>query len=108
MWIAALVVFMALAALVGSLALLLHYYPGTTSSTGATTNAANSGTVVSILTPLATAIAATIGLYFGISASGSSRGQATQAQAQTAAFNHSALKAAAALTPEQAHGAGLL
>jgi hypothetical protein len=49
-----------------------------------TETSSNSAAIVGIMTPIATAIAAIVGLYFGVSATGSARGQLAEAQASTA------------------------
>jgi hypothetical protein len=107
--IAAIVVVVGLAAMIGALALILHHYPAGSDKPGAGATATstsgggdNSTSVVAILTPLATAIVGVIGLYFGVSATGSPRGQAAETAAQTAATQDAALKLAAVTPVDEA------
>jgi hypothetical protein len=79
----AIVVFIGVGAVVGAAAITLKHYPAIAPSGGQPGNDRSSA-VVAVLTPLAAAIAGVVGLYFGISATGSARGQQAQASTQVA------------------------
>jgi flagellar basal body-associated protein FliL len=86
------VVLIGVAAIVIALVLVLDHYPVQAA------NADQAGTdrssaVVAVLTPVAAAIAGIVGLYFGISATGSARGQQAQQAAHLAAATSNATEA---------------
>jgi hypothetical protein len=79
--LAGVVVLAGLGALVGAIALVLHHYPVVEPKTGQS-GEDRSSAVVAVLTPIVAGVASVIGLYFGISATGSARGQRAQTEAQ--------------------------
>jgi hypothetical protein len=106
-----LVVLVALAAIVVALGLVLSHYPVAKSGAGqggGTSSDTSSTSVVAIITPIAAALTAIAGLYFGVSASGSARGQSAAAQGKTADLGQMTAKAAALLSTDQAKQAGIL
>jgi uncharacterized membrane protein YcjF (UPF0283 family) len=88
------VVLLGLAALVVALGLTLDHYP-VQAPTGNQAGTDRSSAVVAVLTPIAAGIAAIVGLYFGISATGSSRAQTAKANAQVAQSTSETAKALA-------------
>ncbi len=99
--VGALIILAALVALVYSLVVLLDHFPANAvASTANGNNTDTAGSIVAVLTPLATAITAIVGLYFGISASGSTRGQNAQT-AQTMADTSAKAVAEAASAHQQ-------
>jgi uncharacterized membrane protein len=75
------VVFLGVAAVLVALAIVLNHYPVQPPDANGT-GQDRSSAVVAVMTPVVAAIAGIVGLYFGISATGSARGQqAGQAQA---------------------------
>jgi hypothetical protein len=105
--VGAFIVVIALGAIVGALALVLNHYPTPAASSGNMSDT-SSTSIVAIIVPVATALTAIAGLYFGVSASGSTKGQAAAAQTETAALGQTAAKAAALLTKEQAQEADII
>jgi hypothetical protein len=79
----ALVVLLGIAAVVGALAITLNHFP-VQPATATQAGSDRSAAVVAILTPVVAAIAAIVGLYFGISATGSARGRQAEAGADVA------------------------
>lgn len=77
------VVLLGLAAVVGALLITLDHFPVQPQVDGQP-GSDRSSAVVAVLTPAVAAITGIVGLYFGVSASGSTRGQQAQAAAQVA------------------------
>ncbi len=107
LFVGAFIVMIALGAIIGALALVLSHYPTPLASSGNTSDT-SSTSIVAIIVPVATALTAIAGLYFGVSASGSTKAQAAAAQTETAALGQTAAKAAALLTKEQAQEAEII
>lgn len=76
--IGAAVVLAGLGALAGAVAMVLNAYPSAPATKGVPATDL-SGSVVAVLTPIVAAIVAVVGLYFGVSATGSARGQEARA-----------------------------
>jgi uncharacterized membrane protein YcjF (UPF0283 family) len=87
------VVLIGVAAVVVALTLALDHYPVQQAGSGGQ-GADRSSAVVAVLTPVVAAIAGIVGLYFGVSATGSARGQQAQANAQVAQSAAEAVKTA--------------
>jgi hypothetical protein len=78
-----LIVLAGLGAMIAAVALILHHYPVV--SAGKTTPGEDrSSSVVAVLAPIVAGIASIVGLYFGVSATGSARGQEAQVRGQEA------------------------
>jgi uncharacterized membrane protein YcjF (UPF0283 family) len=88
------VVLLGLAAVVIALGLTLDHYPVQQPSGNQAGND-RSAAVVGVLTPVVAGIAAIVGLYFGISATGSSRAQAVKDTADVAKSATAAAQASA-------------
>ena len=87
------VVLIGVAAVVLALHLALDHFPVQDAS-GNQPGSDRSSAGVAVLTPVVAAIAGIVGLYFGVSATGSARGQQAQAQATAAQSAADAVKSA--------------
>lgn len=92
--LAGLIVLAGLSALIGAVAIVLHHFPVVPAS-GGHPGEDRSSAAVAVLTPLVAGIAGIVGLYFGISATGSAKGQQVQT---TAKATHAATESAASAT----------
>lgn len=79
----AIVVFVGVGAVIGAAAITLKHYPAVAPTSGQSGNDRSSA-VVAVLTPIVASIAGIVGLYFGVSATGSARGQQAQTNTQVA------------------------
>lgn len=93
MLLGAVVVLAGLTALVIALALALEAYPVREAS-GGQPGDDRSSAVVAVMTPVGATIVGIVGLYFGISATGSARGRQAQANARVAESATDAAKSA--------------
>lgn len=93
MTLGAAVVLVGVAAVLVALTIVLDHYP-VVEGTAARASEDRSAAVVGVMTPVLAAIAGVVGLYFGISATGSARGQQAQQAQATAEAAHAIADAA--------------
>src|SRR5947209_13669221 len=102
--LAALVVLVGVAGVVVALALALDHYPVQAAASSQPGNDRSSA-VVAVITPIIAGVAGIVGLYFGISATGSARGQQVQTTADIARSATDAAKVAAQTSAQTAQAA---